>query len=176
MRKLLNSELKRIDVAVFQKTQKTPIIVVLDHVRSLHNVGSIFRTADAFLIQEMLLVGISATPPNKEIDKTALGATQSVAWQFFEQDVDAIQYLRNNGYTIVLIEQMDAAIPLDQFQHNPEQKLAVVFGHEVKGVSGNWLQAADAAIEIPMLGTKHSFNVAVSAGMVLWELGKKYLP
>jgi 23S rRNA (guanosine2251-2'-O)-methyltransferase len=171
MRKLRNFELNRLDIEGFEKTHKIPVTVVLDQVRSLYNVGSIFRTADAFLIKELILVGITAVPPNKEIDKTALGATETVQWKHYKETAAAIDYIKSTGSKIIVVEQTDQSIDLKDFEFRNE--ISIVFGHEVKGVDNKWLEASEAAIEIPMAGTKHSFNVGVAAGIVLWELFKK---
>jgi 23S rRNA (guanosine2251-2'-O)-methyltransferase len=173
MRKLSNEELKRKSVEDFKGAGKTPFIVVLDNVRSLNNIGSIFRTADAFLIEAVYLCGITATPPHREIQKTALGATESVTWKYFSDVSDAIKVLRQQGATIVAIEQADESVSPDKFNIEGDKHYALVFGHEVKGVSQNVMDECDACIEIPQYGTKHSFNIAVSAGIVLWELFKK---
>jgi 23S rRNA (guanosine2251-2'-O)-methyltransferase len=168
MRKLRNSELNRLSKDDFSTTPKNTVYVVLDEVRSLLNVGSIFRTADAFLVEEIILIGITATPPNKEIEKTALGATDTVKWRHFENQESAIDYLKGKGIAIVSIEQVVGSKQLDETRF-PATPIAFVFGHEVKGVSEKIIGASEYCIEIPMLGTKHSFNVAVSAGIVLWH-------
>jgi tRNA G18 (ribose-2'-O)-methylase SpoU len=170
MKKLTNDELNRKSVTEFRASEKSPFIIVLDNVRSLNNVGSIFRTADAFLVEAVWLCGITATPPHREIHKTALGATESVEWKYFENSVAAVRELKENGYFIVSVEQADEAVPLDSFAVKPGKRYALVFGHEIKGVSEEVVDLSDACIEIPQYGTKHSFNVAVSAGIVLWEL------
>lgn len=173
MRKLSNEELNRKSVPEFRASDKSPFIIVLDNVRSLNNVGSIFRTADAFLVEALYLCGITATPPHREIHKTALGATESVAWDYFDSAADAIRELKAKGYEIVSVEQADEAVSLDSFTVEAGKKYALVFGHEIKGVSEEAVTLSDACIEIPQYGTKHSFNVAVSAGIVLWELAGK---
>lgn len=170
MRKLTNDELNRKSVQQFRESDKSPFIIVLDSVRSLNNVGSVFRTADAFLVEAVYLCGITATPPHREIHKTALGATESVAWRYFESAVDAVTELKAKGYIVVSVEQAEGAVPLDSFIAGPGKKYALVFGHEIRGVSEEVVDISDACIEIPQYGTKHSFNVAVSAGIVLWEL------
>ncbi len=170
MRKLKNSELGRISVDEFKQTKKTPLIVVLDNIRSLNNVGSVFRTSDAFLIEKIYLCGITATPPNKEIHKTALGATASVTWEYVEDIMTLIERLKNENITVLAIEQADNSIKLDKFLPERNQTYAVVFGNEVKGVQQTVVSAADNCIEIPQLGTKHSLNIAVSCGVVLWDL------
>jgi tRNA G18 (ribose-2'-O)-methylase SpoU len=173
MRRLLNSELNRKTVPEFRNSEKSPFIVVLDNVRSQSNVGSVFRTADAFLTEGVYLCGITATPPNREIQKTALGATESVSWKYFEKTIDAVAELKNKGYRIVAIEQAVGSIELQNAELKKGDKYALVFGHEVNGVGQEILDSCDSCIEIPQFGTKHSFNIAVSAGIVLWELNRK---
>ena len=173
MRKLLNSELERKSVDQFRKSEKSPFIIVLDNVRSQSNVGSIFRTADAFLTEAVYLCGITSTPPHREIQKTALGATESVAWKYFSKTSDAINELRNSGYRIIGIEQTEGSIELQNMEINKGEKYALVFGHEVNGVNQDILNLCDHCAEIPQFGTKHSFNIAISVGIVLWELNKK---
>lgn len=173
MRKLTNSELNRINVNEYKSSEKTPIIVVLDNVRSLNNIGSVFRTSDAFLVEKIYLCGITATPPHRDIQKTALGATESVDWRYYENALDAIQELKAANYKIISIEQVAGSISLEQFEVVNNQKYAVIFGNEVKGVQQSLIDISDNCIEIPQFGTKHSFNISVSAGIVLWELYKK---
>lgn len=168
-RKLRNRELNRIGVDDFKKATKTPIAVVLDNVRSLNNIGSAFRTSDAFLVSKVILCGITATPPHKEIHKTALGATESVDWIYFANTTDAINALKAEDYKIVAIEQAEKSIMLNDFEFEETQKYAFIFGNEVKGVLQEVVDSADYCIEIPQIGTKHSFNVSVSIGIVLWE-------
>jgi len=175
MRKLRNEELNRKSLNEFKSSEKLPIIIVLDNVRSLNNVGSVFRTADAFLVEEIILCSITGTPPNKEIHKTALGATDSVAWKYFEKTIDAVTDLKNKNYKIIAIEQADQSIFLNDFKIENESKYAFVFGNEINGVSDDVIEIADDCIEIPQFGTKHSFNISVSAGIVLWEITNKYL-
>jgi len=170
MRKLTNDELNRKSVTEFRASEKSPFLIVLDNVRSLNNVGSIFRTADAFLVEAVWLCGITATPPHREIHKTALGATESVEWKYFESSAEAVRLLKKSGYTIVSVEQAEGAVSLDRFAAEPGRRYALVFGHEIRGVTEEVVNLSDACIEIPQYGTKHSFNVAVSAGIVLWEL------
>lgn len=170
MRKLKNEELKRPDTETFKNLEKLPVCLVLDNVRSLYNVGSVFRTSDAFLIEKIYLCGITGTPPHKEIRKTALGADQTVDWVYFSNTVDAIAELRSKDCKILSIEQAENAIPLHQLQLQPTQKIALIFGHEVQGVSQEIVNLSDQVIEIPQLGTKHSLNVSVSAGLVVWEV------
>lgn len=166
------SELERLNVEEFQKADKLPVVVVLDRVRSLHNVGSIFRTADAFRLEAIHLCGLTATPPHPEMDKTALGATESVTWKAFASTKDSIQELKSDGYTVFAIEQTTDRIWLDELDVSSIQKVAIIMGHEVTGVDSELLPLVDGCIEIPQLGTKHSLNVSVSAGIVMWELFK----
>ena len=173
MRKLKNSELGRITVDEFKQTEKTPIIVVLDNIRSLTNVGSVFRTSDAFLIEKIYLCGITATPPNKEIHKTALGATESVAWEYVENTIELVEILKQDNVKVLAIEQAENSTKLNKFTPDANQKYAVVMGNEVKGVQQDVVSAADFCIEIPQLGTKHSLNISVSCGVVLWDLFNK---
>jgi tRNA G18 (ribose-2'-O)-methylase SpoU len=170
MKKLLNEELARKTVEEFKESTKMPLVIVLDNVRSLHNVGSVFRTADAFLVKCIYLCGITGTPPNKEIQKTALGATDSVSWKHQNNTIDAITELKQNGYTIFAIEQTENALMLNKVEMREEERIAVVFGNEVKGVAQEVINICDGVIEIPQLGTKHSLNIAVSAGIVCWHL------
>lgn len=173
MRKLRTHELNRLNPEQYEQTGKMPLVVVLDNVRSCNNIGSFFRTADALLIQSIYLCGITATPPNKEIHKTALDAEKTVNWKYTERTEEAIAALRAEGYTIYAIEQIDKSIMLPDFEPKPGDKIALVFGNEVKGVQQKVVDLCDGAIEIPQFGTKHSFNVSVSAGIVLWDIFKK---
>ena len=173
MRKLENSELDRKSVADFKQSAKTPIILVLDDIRSLHNIGSVFRTADAFLIEKIYLCGITATPPNKEIHKTALGATETVAWEHSKNVLEVIENLKNEYTTVLAIEQVESAVFLQDFTVEKDKKYALVFGNEVYGVSQEAVAICDGCIEIPQLGTKHSLNISVSAGIVVWDLFQK---
>ncbi len=173
MRKLTNEELNRKSVNEFRASEKSPFIIVLDNVRSLNNVGSIFRTADAFIVEAVYLCGITATPPHRDIHKTALGATESVKWKYFDSAADAVRELKSEGYIIISVEQAEEAVTLDRFNPEPGKRYALVFGHEINGVSSEVVDLSDACIEIPQYGTKHSFNIAVSAGIVLWELAGK---
>lgn len=168
MRKLENAELGRKSVEDFKKAEKTPLILILDGIRSLHNIGSIFRTADAFLVEKIVLCGITACPPNKEINKTALGATETVEWVYFESVTEAISELKKQGVAVYAIEQVEHAAMLDTFKINKAKKQALVLGNEVYGVSPEAIILCDGSIEIPQHGTKHSLNVAVSAGIVVW--------
>jgi 23S rRNA (guanosine2251-2'-O)-methyltransferase len=173
MRKLKNSELNRISIEEFKNSEKTPIVVVLDNIRSQNNIGSVFRTSDAFLIEKILLCGITAKPPHKDIHKTALGATDSVNWKYIQNTTDAVNMLRDEGYIIISIEQTEKAIMLQDFNIEKNKKYAIILGNEVKGVQQEVVNMSDYAIEIPQIGTKHSFNISVSAGIVLWELFRK---
>ncbi len=167
MRKLSMDELNRLNVNQFKQTTKTPLVVVLDNVRSLHNIGSVFRTADAFLIESVFLCGITAKPPHREIQKTALGSTESVDWKYFETTTEAIHSLAESGYQIVGVEQTSDSIPMHDF--HPKQKTALVFGNEVEGIDDAVLAFCDRCIEIPQHGTKHSLNISVCAGIVLHD-------
>ena len=173
MRKLKNNELGRISVSAFKKTSKTPIIVVLDNIRSLNNVGSVFRTSDAFLIEKIYLCGFTATPPHKEIHKTALGATESVDWEHKEDTLTLVNELKAEGIVVASIEQVENSIMLDEFTPETNKKIAIVMGNEVKGVQQEVINASDYCIEIPQKGTKHSLNISVSCGVVLWDLFQK---
>ena len=174
MRKLENSELERKSIEDFKQAQKTPLILVLDDIRSLHNIGSVFRTADAFLIEKIYLCGITATPPNKEIHKTALGATETVVWEHYENVITVIEKLKADDVMTLAIEQVESAFFLQNFEIQKGKKYALVFGNEVHGVSQEAVALCDGCIEIPQLGTKHSLNIAVSAGIVVWDLFKQF--
>ncbi len=174
MRKLENSELERKSVSDFKKSEKTPLILVLDDIRSLHNIGSVFRTADAFLIEKIILCGITATPPNKEIHKTALGATETVTWEHHESVLEVITNLKKEKITTLAIEQVESAVFLQDFAVEKDKKYALIFGNEVYGVAQEAVALCDGCIEIPQLGTKHSLNISVSAGIVVWELFKQF--
>lgn len=169
MRKLKLDELNRASIEEFKEQDKLPVVVVLDNVRSMHNIGSIFRTSDALAVTAVYLCGITAQPPHREIEKTALGATQSVTWAYFEDTVKAIEKLRADGYKIVAIEQAENSTMLNRFMPSSDEKYALIFGNEVNGVSEEAMQLIDTCIEIPQFGTKHSFNIVVSAGIVLWD-------
>jgi 23S rRNA (guanosine2251-2'-O)-methyltransferase len=173
MRKLKNSELGRITVDAFKNIPKMPLIVVLDNIRSLNNVGSVFRTSDAFLIEKIYLCGITATPPNKEIHKTALGATESVAWEYVENTLELVEKLKAENIKVLSIEQAENSTMLNEFTPEKNQKYAIVMGNEVKGVQQEVVSASDFCIEIPQLGTKHSLNISVSCGVVIWDLFQK---
>lgn len=170
MRKLKNSELNRLSVEEFKEVTKLPIIVVLDNVRSLNNIGSVFRTSDAFLLEKIYLCGITAQPPHKDIHKTALGATESVEWEYMEDTLECVDHLQKQGYHCLAIEQAEHSLMLNKFDSSKHEKIAVFFGNEVKGVQQAVIDKCDNCIEIPQLGTKHSLNISVSAGVVLWEL------
>ena len=174
MRKLKNSELGRISVENFKTSKKTPIVVVLDNVRSALNVGSVFRTSDAFCIEKIYLCGITATPPNKEIRKSALGATESVEWEKVEDTESVIKKLKSQGHHICAIEQTENSTMLNDFI-SPEKPIAVVFGNEVHGVQQSIVDLCNQCIEIPQIGTKHSLNISVSVGVVIWDLYKKII-
>lgn len=173
MRKLRNNELNRLSVDEYKLIQKTPLVVILDNIRSCNNIGSVFRTADALLVEKVYLCGITATPPNAEIHKTALDAEKSVEWGYFEKTEDAVVGLQNSGYKVYAIEQVENSILLPGFLPSKGEKIAVVFGNEVKGVQQKVVNICSGSIEIPQFGTKHSFNVSVSAGIVLWDLFQK---
>ncbi len=175
MKKLSADDLKRKSIEEFKSSEKIPVVIVLDNIRSLLNVGSIFRTADAFSIDAIYLCGITGTPPNKEIQKTALGATDSVTWNYYKETKEALEELKKSNYFIYAVEQIDNSIKLNQLNIiEKKRKLAFVFGNEVSGVDENLLYLCDAALEIPQTGTKHSLNVSVSAGIVMWEIFKQF--
>ena len=188
MRKLKITEMGRMSLEQFHEAEKMPLVVVLDGVRSLYNVGSVFRTGDAFRIAGVVLCGITATPPNAEIHKTALGAEDSVAWRHFEDTMEAVRWLREEGYTLLAVEQCEGSTMLQDFTpelykpekknpeaNNPEayKKYAVILGNEVKGVQQQVVDACDGCLEIPQFGTKHSMNVSVTAGIVIWHFAYK---
>jgi len=173
MRKLTMPELNRLPVEDFQHTPKSPVVLVLDNVRSLHNVGAVFRTADAFALEKLYLCGVTGQPPHREITKTALGSTESVAWEHAPTTLGAAQHLKAAGYQLVAVEQTTASVPLPQFRPALGQPLALVLGNEVFGVDDEVLALCHAAVEIPQLGTKHSLNVSVAAGVVLWDVLSK---
>ena len=174
MRKLRNNELGRISVSTFKKTTKTPIIVVLGNIRSLNNVGAVFRTSDAFLIEKIYLCGITATPPHREIHKTALGATESVDWEYKENTLALVNELKEQGVLVAAIEQVENSVMLDEFSLDATKKIAIVLGNEVKGVQQEVVSTADYCVEIPQKGTKHSLNISVSCGVVLWDFYQKF--
>ena len=173
MRKLKNSELVRLTTEEFKSAKKNPIIVVLDNIRSLNNIGSVFRTSDAFLIQKIYLCGITATPPHKDINKTALGSTQSVDWEYAKDTADLIKKLKLDNIHICSIEQAEKASMLNTISPEKDKTYAIVFGNEVKGVSQEVVNLSDTVIEIPQYGTKHSLNISVSAGIVIWDMFSK---
>jgi len=173
LKKLKLDELNRVGIEEFKEQEKLPVIVVLDNLRSMHNIGSIFRTADGFSIEKLYLCGITAQPPHREIEKTALGATQSVAWTHFETTSDAVASLRNDGYRIIAIEQAAGSTMLNTYKPRPDMKYALIFGNEVNGVDEVVMEQIDECVEIPQFGTKHSFNVVISAGIVLWDFFAK---
>jgi len=173
MKKISLDELGRISLEEFHKSEKSSIAVVLDNIRSQHNIGSVFRTSDSFRVEKIYLCGITATPPNREIQKTALGATESVAWEYFEKTSLAINELKKLGYVIISIEQVEGSTNLNNFVPEKNKKYALVFGNEVKGVEQEIVDLSDICLEIPQFGTKHSFNVSVTAGIVMWDLFNK---
>ncbi|WP_395045184.1 RNA methyltransferase [Flavobacterium sp.] len=173
MRKLENIELERKSVEDFKNSKKTPIIIILDDIRSLNNIGSVFRTCDAFLIEKIYLCGITAIPPNKEIHKTALGATETVAWEYHSNVLEVISNLKENSVKVLAIEQVENSILLNNFTPIQDHKYALVFGNEVYGVSQDAIKMCDGTLEIPQLGTKHSLNISVSAGIVIWDIFTK---
>ena len=174
MRKLKTTELNRLSVNEFKSAEKIPLVIVLDNVRSRNNVGSIFRTADAFCINQIHLCGITDTPPHREIHKTALGATESVSWKYFQETIDSIRTLKKEGYKIYAVEQTDESTLLDKIQMTSLNKIALVFGNEINGIDEYVIGESDGSIEIPQFGTKHSLNISVSAGIVIWELSRNY--
>lgn len=174
MRKLKNEELNRLSVEEFRKAEKIPMVLILDNVRSLHNVGSAFRTADAFLLEKIYLCGITGQPPHREINKTALGATDSMKWEYHQNAVEVVERLREQKYTVLAIEQVDEGIPLQQY-YPSTNKLALIFGNEISGVTEELIHLADTILEIPQYGTKHSLNISVSVGIVIWDLLSKLI-
>ena len=173
MKKLQLDELGRISVDEFKNAEKLPVCILLDNVRSLHNVGSAFRTADAFRVEKIFLTGITGTPPHREIQKTALGATESVVWEYAEDPAAIAQHLKREGYTIVIVEQTSQSIGLQTFSPAPSKKYCLVFGNEVRGVSEHVIEHGDLALGIPQIGTKHSLNISVCLGIVVWEIFRK---
>ena len=173
MKKLKNSELSRLSIDEFKNSSKTPVIVILDNIRSAHNVGSVFRTCDAFLIDKIILCGITAIPPNKEIRKTALGSSESVDWRYYKSTEEVIIKLKKKDYQIIAVEQANKSIKLESFRPENEKKYAIIFGNEIKGISQKIIDNSDSVIEIPQFGTKHSLNVSVSAGIVIWDIFSK---
>ena len=173
MRKLKNSELERLNVEEFKQSKKTPLIVVLDNIRSLNNIGSVFRTSDAFLVEKIYLCGITATPPHKDIHKTALGSTETVDWEYVENIMDLVNRLKSDNIKVISVEQAENATMLNDFQPEPNTTYALVFGNEVKGVKQEVVSASDLVLEIPQFGTKHSLNISVSVGVVVWDVFSK---
>jgi tRNA G18 (ribose-2'-O)-methylase SpoU len=174
-RKLKTTDLNRLDITEYKTKDKHPIVVVLDSIRSLHNVGSVFRTADAFRIEKVVLCGLTAQPPQKEIHKTALGATETVEWEYYENVLEAVDGLKEDGYTLISAEQAEKTVLLQDLHKKSHPKMAFVFGNEVFGVNQEVITKSDFVLEIPQFGTKHSFNISVSVGIVLWEAMKSYL-
>ena len=170
MRKLKNEELGRLSIEEFKEEKKSAIVVILDNIRSLNNVGSVFRTCDSFLVEKLYLCGITATPPHKDIHKTALGSTDSVDWEYQKDTFELVNSLKREGYQVIAVEQAENSKFLNEFVPNPKYKYAVIFGNEVKGVSQKVVSASDEVVEIPQYGTKHSLNISVSAGIVIWDL------
>ncbi|MDG5490087.1 RNA methyltransferase [Psychroserpens sp. SPM9] len=173
MRKLKNSELDRLNIDEFKSAKKTPLIIILDNIRSLNNIGSVFRTSDAFLVEKIYLCGITAKPPHNDIRKTALGSTETVAWEYAEDTLDVVNTLKSQNVKVISIEQAERATMLNTFQPEANQIYALVFGNEVKGVSQEVVDASDMVIEIPQFGTKHSLNISVSCGVVVWDVFSK---
>lgn len=174
MRKLTVEDLNRIDVETFKRAEKLPLVMVLDNIRSLHNVGSVLRTADAFRIESVYMCGITATPPSAEIHKTALGAEDSVCWRYYADTLETVRELQAEGYVVLAVEQVEGSLKLGQFSFDPTRKYALVMGNEVKGVRQDVVDQADQALEIPQYGTKHSMNVSVTAGIVMWEVDRQF--
>jgi 23S rRNA (guanosine2251-2'-O)-methyltransferase len=173
MRKLQTNELNRLSVEAFRQSEKIPVVLVLDNIRSQHNIGSVFRTADAFRVASVYLCGITATPPHREIHKTALGATESVHWKYFEHTLSALQELRKEGFTLVGVEQTEQSTELQHVKHSESGKFAFIFGNEVHGIDDHLLMEIDDFVEIPQFGTKHSFNISVTVGIILWDFLSK---
>jgi len=173
MRKLKNSELNRKTISEFKAADKTPLIIILDNVRSMNNIGSVFRSADAFLIDKIFLCGITAKPPHKDIQKTALGSTDSVDWEYHESTNDLVKSLQNKGIKVIAIEQAEGSISLEKFKPKKNQLYAFIFGNEVKGVSQEVIDNINSTIEIPQFGTKHSLNISVSSGILIWDFYSK---
>lgn len=174
MRKLKNDELDRLDTTAFKKSPKWPVRLVLDNIRSLNNIGSVFRTADAFLVEKIYLCGITAVPPHKDIRKTALGATESVAWEYHESTVNLVSELKEQGFRLLAVEQAEGSTPLQEVQFDKNDRCVFVFGNEVKGVAQEVVDLCDEVVEIPQFGTKHSLNISVSVGMVIWDAWTKF--
>ena len=175
MRKLKITEMNRLNVEEFKESEKMPLVVVLDNVRSLYNVGSVFRTCDAFRVERLCLCGITAQPPHIEIHKTALGAEDSVDWSYFKETMDCVKWLKEEDYTVLSIEQCEGSTMLQNFHVDNTKRYAVVMGNEVKGVQQEVINQSDGCLEIPQFGTKHSMNVSVTTGMIIWEVAKQML-
>ncbi len=175
-RKLQNEELNRISTEAFKQAAKIPVVIILDNIRSQNNVGSVFRTSDAFRIEKIYLCGITSTPENREVHKTALGAEDAVEWEYVKDTLEVVKRLKNEGYQIFSIEQAENTTSLENFNIGLNNKYALIFGNEVKGVQQEVIDASDGCIEIPQFGTKHSFNISVTAGMVLWQVVRPLLP
>ena len=173
MRKLRNTELNRKTIEEFKKSKKTSAIVILDNIRSIHNVGSIFRTSDSFLIEKIIISGYTATPENSKMEKTALGSSDSVDWEYTEDVIETIQNLKNKGIKVVSVEQADKSLKIEKFTPEKDIKYAFVFGNEIDGVSDEIILESDQVLEIPQVGTKHSLNVSVAAGIILWDFYQK---
>ncbi len=173
MKKLATEEIIRLSVSDFKEATKIPLVIVLDNIRSQHNIGSVFRTADAFRVEAVHLCGITAMPPNREIHKTALGSTESVNWKYYAATGDSIRELKEAGYTIVAVEQASGSIMIQKYKPEPFKKYALVFGNEVHGIEDDIMNSSDLCLEIPQAGTKHSLNIAVSAGILIWEFFKE---
>ena len=174
MRKMPNEELDRLSIPEFKQSKKIPVVVVLDNVRSQNNIGSVFRTADAFRLESIILCGITSKPPHREIHKTALGATESVHWEYQEETPGVIEELKARGYQILAVEQAENSVSLEQFQLVKNQKYVLVFGHEIRGVDQKVVDMCDLCVEIPQFGTKHSLNISVAAGIVIWDIFKQF--
>ncbi len=175
MRKLTIEDLNRIDIETFRRSEKLPLVMVLDNIRSLHNVGSVLRTADAFRLEGVYMCGLTATPPSAEIHKTALGAEDSVAWKYFADTLDAVDELQQAGYVVLAVEQVDGSLKLGDFRFDTSKRYALVMGNEVKGVQQAVVDRCNQALEIPQFGTKHSMNVSVTAGIVMWEAMRQFV-
>lgn len=174
MRKLLNEELDRLTLKEYKSATKVPVLVILDNIRSQNNIGSVFRTVDAFRLEGMILCGITATPPHREIHKTALGATESVKWEYRKSTLETVVDLKEKGYRILVIEQAEGAVRLERLKLETDHKYALVLGHEVRGVDQDVVNQSDICLEIPQFGTKHSLNVSVAAGIVIWEVFRQF--
>lgn len=175
MRKLTIEDLNRIDIETFRRSEKLPLVMVLDNIRSLHNVGSVLRTADAFRLEGVYMCGLTAIPPSAEIHKTALGAEDSVAWKYFADTLDAVDELQQAGYVVLAVEQVDGSLKLGDFRFDTSKRYALVMGNEVKGVQQAVVDRCNQALEIPQFGTKHSMNVSVTAGIVMWEAMRQFV-